>query len=87
MCEARFVDGAVHGYRADGLLAQSASAKSLAIEVDREAQCVSLLLEDGVLRKAGGDTTIPAAGYRVLLPAVTVHDAIDSMLGMVVDRR
>ncbi|MFO1051724.1 MAG: hypothetical protein U1F36_05885 [Planctomycetota bacterium] len=85
--QGRFCDASIHGYGKDGLLAQSASVKHLAVEVDRTARIVYLLLEDGVLRKAGGDTTIPAAGYRLLLPGVSPDEAVDAMLGMVVEKR
>ena len=47
--------------------------------------CFTLYNEPGIGRAAR--TLLEACGYRVLLPAVTVQDAIDSMLGMVVDRR
>ncbi|MCC6784644.1 MAG: hypothetical protein IT457_17495 [Planctomycetes bacterium] len=87
LSEARLVDVTIHGYGEDGLLAESASAKALAVEVDRAAGAVSLLLEDGVLRKPGGDTTIPPTGYRMLLPGVSPQAAIDAMLGLVVERR
>ncbi|MBI5849992.1 MAG: hypothetical protein HZB39_02975 [Planctomycetes bacterium] len=85
--DAYFVDASIHGYGQDGLLAESASARRLAIEIDRDGGSVALLLEDGVLRKPGGETTIPATGYRMLLPGVTPRDAIDAMLGLVIDRR
>lgn len=83
----RFVDVSLHAYDGRRLLMQSAEAKTLAVEVDREGGLVSLLLEDGTLRKAGGETTIPASGYRILLPGVEPELAIDAMLGFVVDRR
>ena len=84
---AHFLDASIHGYGTDGLLAQSASAGRLAVEIDRELGTVSLLLFDGVLRKAGGDTTIPASGYRMLLPSLKPQDAIDAMLGLVIETR
>jgi len=83
----RFRDAALHALDARKLLAQSIEAASIAIEVDRAIGTVSLLLEDGVLRKAGGETTIPKSGYRILLPGVTPAQAIDAMLGFVVFRQ
>jgi hypothetical protein len=85
--DGRFVDVSLHGYDGRRLLMQSAEAAHLAVEVDRGAGVVSLLLEDGVLRKRGGETTIPKSGYRILLPGVTPQQASDALLGMVVERR
>lgn len=84
--DGRFLDAALHGFDGAGLLDRSASADRLGIEVDREAGVVALLLEDGVLRRRGGETKIPASGYRILLPGVTPEQALDAMLGFVVER-
>ncbi|MGE0144108.1 MAG: hypothetical protein AB7I19_08700 [Planctomycetota bacterium] len=83
--DARFQDISLHGYDQKGILQRSLSVRRLAVEIDSEANVARLLLEDGVLRKAGGDTTIPATGYRILLPALRASAARDLMLGMVVD--
>ncbi|MDA0932265.1 MAG: hypothetical protein O3C51_02295 [Planctomycetota bacterium] len=84
--DGRFLDAALHGFDGARLLDRSASAARLGIEVDREAGVVALLLEDGVLRRRGGETKIPASGYRILLPGVTPEQALDAMLGFVVER-
>jgi multidrug efflux pump subunit AcrA (membrane-fusion protein) len=83
--DARFLDISLHGYDQKGILQRSLSVRRLAVEIDSEANVARLLLEDGVLRKAGGDTTIPATGYRILLPALRASAARDLMLGMVVE--
>lgn len=64
----------------------SAHAAKLAIEVDRTAGVVSLLLQDGSLRREGVDSTITAEGLRMLLPDLTPQKATDAMFGMVVTR-
>ncbi len=69
-----------------GLLERAAEAKRAAIEVDRSTGRVSLLLRGGILRRKAGNTTIPESGYRIALPGVTAEQAIETMLGMVVDR-
>lgn len=84
--DGRFLDASVHGHDGERL-EQSADAKALAIEVDRTTDVVSLLLEDGILRKRGGETTIPTSGYRILLPGLDATFATDVMLGFVVDRK
>lgn len=85
--DGRFVDAALHGFDGARLLDRSASAARLGVEVDRAAGVVALVLEDGVLRRRGGDTKIPASGYRILLPGVTPEQALDAMLGFVTERR
>jgi hypothetical protein len=85
--EGRFLDAALHGFDGARLLDRSASAARLGVEVDRAAGVVTLVLEDGVLRRRGGDTKIPASGYRILLPGVTPEQALDAMLGFVLERR
>ena len=74
------------GYGSGRLLEFSAEAGSLALEVDKAADSVSLLMRDGILRKAAGETTIPTSGYRIFLPGLKPAQAIDLMLGMVVYR-
>jgi hypothetical protein len=85
--DGRLLDAALHGFDGARLLDRSASAARLGIEVDRVSGVVALLLEDGVLRRRGGETKIPASGYRILLPGVTPEQALDAMLGFVVERR
>ena len=81
-----FLDVLVLGFGDGRLLERSAEAGSAAIEVDRSSGVVSLLLRDGILRRKGGNTTIPQSGYRIALPGVTAEQAIETMLGLVVDR-
>jgi hypothetical protein len=80
----RFVDVAIHGYTDGRALAFSASARELEVRVDQRAGTASLLLRDGVLRRAGGETAIPATGYRFLLPGIDPAAARDILLGLVV---
>lgn len=84
--DGHFLRGRVLGYDQGKLLAMGADVAELAIEVDRAAGMVSLLLRDGVLRQQGGQSTIGKDGYRMLLPDVTPDQAIQTMLGMVVRR-
>lgn len=58
----------------------------LAVEVDPASATVSLLLQDGVLRRDGVESRITGQGYRVLLPALSVKQATDAMFGMVVTK-
>jgi hypothetical protein len=67
-------------------LLSSADCQRMAVEVDQSAGVVSLLLQNGVLRRGGVESTITAEGYRMLLPKVTPSKAIDVMLGMVVTK-
>lgn len=84
--DAEFQDVLLLGYHEGKTLKSAVEAKRLAVVVDSEAATVELVLEDGVLRKSGGETTIGAQGYRILLPHVTRAQAIDLMMGMVVHR-
>jgi len=68
------------------LLTMSADCQRLAVEVDAVAGTVSLWLRDGVLRRGSTESTITAAGFRMLLPKITPQQAREIMLGMVVDR-
>ena len=74
------------GYDGKQRLEIAVEAARMAVVSDAAGGTVELVLEDGVLRRSGGETTIPAAGYRVLLPAVTAETAMQTMLGMVVTR-
>ncbi len=64
----------------------SADCARMAVEIDPVGGVVSLLLQDGVLRRGGVESTISAEGYRMLLPKVTPKQATDCMLGMVVTK-
>jgi hypothetical protein len=80
------LDVLVLGQSGGGLLERSAEADRVAIEVDRDAGTVALLLSGGTLHRKAGTNTIPESGYRIALPGVTAERAIGTMLGMVVDR-
>ena len=86
LADASFRDVLLLGYRDGKTLKTAIEAKRLAVVVDRETETVELVLEDGVLRKSGGETRIGGQGYRILLPEVTRARAIDLMMGMVVHR-
>ena len=58
----------------------------VAVEIDERRDVVSLLLQDGALRRDGVESTIGAEGFRMLLPGLTPKQARDAMLGMVVAR-
>ena len=64
----------------------SAYVARLAIEVDRTTGVVSLLLQDGVLRRGGVESSISGEGYRMLLPKLDPKQASDLMFGMVVTK-
>jgi hypothetical protein len=82
LADGAFTEVLLLGYDAGGRLVLSASAERMAVRATPAGG--ELVLESGTLRKAGGETTIPAAGYRILLPDVTREAALDAMLGMVV---
>lgn len=81
-----FLDVQMLGTDSKNLLAMSADCRRLAVEVDAAAGTVSLWLRDGSLRRGSTESTISAAGYRMLLPKITPQQAREIMLGMVVDR-
>ncbi len=83
---ARFRTARIFGYDRGRLLAFAADCDALSIEIDERAGIVSLLLQNGTLRRDGTESTIGADGYRMLLPNVTPGQAVDAMLGMVVRR-
>lgn len=84
--DARFRAVQLHGYDQKRHLVLSAGVEQMAVEVDERTGVVSLLLQSGTLRQAGGISTISAEGYRMLLPNVTPKQASEIMLGMVVRR-
>ena len=65
---------------------QTAEAISTSVEIDERRDVVSLLLQDGALRRDGVESTIGVEGFRMLLPGLTPKQARDAMLGMVVAR-
>ncbi len=79
----RFQHAVLLGYKAK-ILASSAEAKNLEFRIDPRAGTVSLILSDGLLRKKGGQTSIPASGYRILLPGLTGAEVSKAMMGMVI---
>lgn len=81
-----FLDAELVGTDAKHHVVSMAVCRRLAVEVDPVSGVVSLLLRDGNLRRGGVDSTISAEGYRMLLPALSVRQASDAMLGMVVTR-
>lgn len=81
-----FLDAELVGTDSRHHVVSMAVCRRLAVEVDPASGVVSLLLRDGNLRRGGIDSTISAEGYRMLLPALSVRQASDAMLGMVVTR-
>lgn len=84
--DGRFLGVQLVGSDSKHRLLLSADCARMAVEVDPTAGVVSLLLQDGALRRGGAESTINAEGYRMLLPKVTPKQATDVMLGMVVTR-
>lgn len=74
------------GYDDKSLLVMAADADRMAVRVDETAGIVQLVLTDGVLRNAVGETPIGESGYRILLAGVSPGRARDIMMGMVTDR-
>ena len=68
------------------LVKGSVHCDRMAVEIDDASGVVSLLLQDGVLRRDGLESTITKQGYRMLLPGLTPKETIDAMLGMVVKK-
>jgi hypothetical protein len=68
------------------LVVASAHCDRMAFEIDERSGVVSLLLNDGVLRQRGAESTITGEGYRMLLPGLTPKETIDAMLGMIVKK-
>lgn len=84
--DGRFLGVQLIGSDSKHRLLLSADCARMAVEVDPTAGVVSLLLQDGALRRGGAESTITAEGYRMLLPKVTPKQATDVMLGMVVTK-
>jgi hypothetical protein len=81
-----FEEVQILGTDSKNLLAMSADCQRLAVEIDAAAGTVSLWLRDGSLRRGDTESTISAAGFRMLLPKISPQQAREIMLGMVVDR-
>lgn len=58
----------------------------VAVELDPAAGIASLRMVDGVLRQAGGESSIGGEGYRMLLPKLNCKQASDAMMGIVVTK-
>jgi len=84
--EGRFLRVELVGTDAKGMVIGSAHCAKVAVEIDEARNVVSLLLQDGVLRRDGVESTIDKAGYRMLLPKLNPKKVTDMMLGMVVKR-
>ncbi len=83
---ATFKEVVLLGYSKSKRLAESAEVAELQVVVDKRRGTVELLLRDGLLRRKGGQTNIGADGFRILLLGVTPKEAMDSMMGMVVQK-
>lgn len=83
---ATFLKVELVGTNDKNLVVASAHCDKLAFEIDERSGLVSLLLNDGVLRQDGVESTITGEGYRMLLPGVTPKETIDAMLGMIVKK-
>lgn len=81
-----FLEADVLGTDAKDHVRFGAGCARLAVEVDRKAGIVSLLLQDGTLRRGEATSNISGEGMRILLPDVTPAEAVETMLGMVVQR-
>lgn len=67
-------------------VAGGAHCQRLCIEANTATGVVSLLLQDGVLRRGVLESSITGEGYRILLPKLTPKQAADAMFGMVVSK-
>lgn len=81
-----FLDVELVGVDDKNRVVAGAHIARLAIEVDPATATVSLHLQDGVLRRAGVESSITGEGYRMFLPELTVKQATDAMFGMVVTK-
>lgn len=86
MADGGFLEAELIGTDDRHRVLSSAHCARIAIEVDRTANVVSLLLQSGVLRNGGIESTISADGYRMLLPKLDCKRATDLMFGMVVSK-
>lgn len=84
--EGVFREVMVLGYDERGTLTLAIEAERLTAIVDDRLGIVELLLERGILRRGSREITIPAAGYSVLLPGVRRAEAMEHLIGMLVER-
>ena len=84
--EGHFCEVELIGTNDKNMVVASAHCDRLAFEIDERSGLVSLLLNDGVLRQRGVESTITGEGYRMLLPGLTPKETINAMLGMIVKR-
>ncbi len=81
--DGEFTEVLLLGYTPERRLQSAIECDRLAVVADPNAERVELLVRGGILRRAGGETTIPDGGYRIVLPGVSSGDASRIMLGMV----
>ncbi len=86
MSDGYFLTVELVGTSDNHLVKGSVHCDRMAVEIDEVGGVVSLLLQDGVLRRDGLESTITNQGYRMLLPGLTPKETIDAMLGMVVKK-
>lgn len=84
LVDGRFRDALLLGSGNGKTLISTVEAERLAVHVDDEQQTVELRLEQGIVRKRGGETAIPASGYRIQLPGIKPAKAVEVMVGMVI---
>lgn len=72
------------GYESGKILDMAIEADSMSVVTDAAHATVELVLRGGVMRKSGGESRIDERGYRILLPGVTVAQATEAMMGMVI---
>ena len=85
--DGEFLDGYLLATDDKGHVQYGATCARLAVEVDRHANVVSLVLRDGILHRGLAESTITADGYRILLPKLRPERAAELMLGMVVEKQ
>jgi hypothetical protein len=81
-----FLGVVLYGHTAGNRLEEMAEVERMALTVDDAGGIAELEMVGGVLRRAGGDVTLPATapGRRILLPGVTPAAASRTLTGMVV---
>jgi hypothetical protein len=84
--DGRFQDVVFLGYDAGRKLCMSVECREMWVEIDRRDAAVAVCMTDGLLRDAGGETAIPASGYRIQLTGTSPSQAAEMMLGMVLRR-
>jgi len=81
-----FLDVDLVASNAQNHVVGGAHCARVAVELDQAAGIVSLRMVDGVLRQAGGESSIGGVGYRMLLPKWNCKQASDAMMGIVVTK-